>query len=110
MAESQPNATAATAAAQANTAETAAKGDMDRLRGDLDRLRKDMEGLTRTVRDVASARGEEGMARARDMVDQAKAQASDYIDTTERTVKENPLVSVAVAFGVGWVVGRLMDR
>lgn len=106
----EPKTTATAAAAQAGTAEEAAKGDMDRLRGDLERLRKDMEGLTRTVRDVASARGEEGAARAREMVEQAQAQARATLDTTERTVKENPLVSVAVAFGVGWVVGRLMDR
>lgn len=91
-------------------AEARAHRDMDRLKSDLESLRKDFASLSGTLREVAYARGEEGAAMVRDYADHARGQAEDYIAEAERAVVRNPLISVAAAFGIGYLIGRIMDR
>jgi ElaB/YqjD/DUF883 family membrane-anchored ribosome-binding protein len=78
-----------------------------RLKADLDTLRGDLAQLTRTVRDLAGVRRDQGMAAARDYAAQASAQAQEAKARAEQTISANPLLSVAAAFGVGYLLGRL---
>lgn len=98
------------AGAREAAAEAQAHRDMDRLKADLDSLRRDLASLSGTLREVAVARGEQGAAVLRDYADHARGQAQEYFAEAERTVARNPLLSVAAAFGVGYLLARLMDR
>lgn len=84
------------------------------LKDDLAGLRKDMQTLVKTVGDDAKARG-------RETVNKAKAEATHYADEAmsrgregfaaiESQIEERPFTSVLMAFGIGLVVGKLLDR
>jgi len=45
--------------------------------------------------------------RAIDVKDQAMSRGSDFLDTATTAIKANPLKSVAIAFGVGYIGMRL---
>jgi ElaB/YqjD/DUF883 family membrane-anchored ribosome-binding protein len=79
------------------------KEDFDSLRSDLDTLRKDFGALVSTFKDTASNRAE---ALARDV----QTAGQQQLRRAERSIEEQPLMSVAIAFVTGLVVGRLMDR
>ncbi|MFA7431911.1 MAG: hypothetical protein WCZ23_17275 [Rhodospirillaceae bacterium] len=99
-----------TANAREAAAEARAHGDINRLKNDLESLRRDLASLSGTLREVAMARGEEGAALVRDYAEQARGHAEDYMAEAERAVIRNPLVSVAAAFGIGYLAGRIMGR
>lgn len=98
------------AGAREAAADAQAHRDMDRLKADLESLRRDFSSLSGTLREVAYARGEQGAAVLRDYADQARGQAQEYFAEAERTVVRNPLLSVAAAFGVGYLLARVMKR
>jgi ElaB/YqjD/DUF883 family membrane-anchored ribosome-binding protein len=99
-----------TASAREAAFEARAHSDINRLKADLDSLRRDLASLSGTLREVAMARGEEGAAIVRDYAEQARGHAEDYMAEAERAVVRNPLVSVAAAFGIGYIAGRIMGR
>jgi uncharacterized protein YjbJ (UPF0337 family) len=80
---------------------------------------KVQEGVGRMTGDAATqAEGlmNQAAGTARDMYGQAKDATADVVqaskdagDTLRRVIEERPLVAVAVALGVGWLLGR-MDR
>lgn len=84
--------------------------DIERLKTDLDVLRRDFATLAATLQEVAGARGEQGVAALRDYAGQARDQAGEYVADAERVVARNPLLSLAAAFGVGYLVARAMKR
>lgn len=98
-----------TTAPEGTAAGSAPAGDdARRLQEDLDSLRRDLSQLTTTVRDIASARRDQGMAAARDYADKAYGQAQEARAQAEQTIAANPLLSVATAFGIGYVLGRVL--
>lgn len=94
--------------AEATMKETQA--DVDRLMNDLSTLRRDFAAIADTVRDMAMARGEQGRATVEDYMVTARGQAEDYVNQAETYVRANPITAVGAAFGVGWLIGRLMSR
>ena len=92
----------------------ATEATMDQLRKDIDAIRADIGALTDTLRsatgsltDDAVRRMADGAARANTaMRDGAKA----VQETANKNIIEHPLTSVAVAFGIGMVIGKLLDR
>lgn len=102
--------------AQANLEE-----EMAKLRADLGRLRDDVGALTRALGStVASAARSQG-ARVRTMVDDARSGAESILEdleergragvaAVEHQIEERPLTSILVAFGVGVLIAKLMDR
>lgn len=98
------------AEARAEAAAVHSERDMARLREDMDSLRRDFGNLTDTLRELAMARGEEGAALLRDYADQAQSQTREYVSDAEQAITRNPLMSVAAAVGIGYILGRLLDR
>lgn len=101
--------------AQDKTADSAAdppdQEETRRLQDDMNALRRDFARLTETLRDMAAARRDEGLSAAQDAADHAARQAQAAKAQAERTITENPLLSVAIALGAGYILGRLMgDR
>ena len=99
--------------------------ELDTLRGDLGKIRDDIAALTRSLSDTAAAEAKAGGARlnraahdaaqtakerAQHFADSARAQGEEGIAALEQRIEQNPFTSVLVAFGVGLVIGKLLDR
>jgi len=80
------------------------------LRDDLDALRKDVAKLSEDVRSIAGDRIGAARDRARDTANWARERGEAAANEVGHRIEERPLTSVAVAFGVGMVIGRLLDR
>jgi ElaB/YqjD/DUF883 family membrane-anchored ribosome-binding protein len=98
----------------ASNGERAVKEDFDSLRSDLDTLRKDFATLVSTLKDTASSRAEAELDAMRQRVvtlaHDVQTTGQQQLRRAERSIEEQPLMSVAIAFVTGLVVGRLMDR
>ena len=90
----------------------------DELKAQLDATRRDMQVLAAMVRDGATARA----ARARDdvaaridglsdearaLVGAAQVEGLRLADEASDSVRRNPLAAVGIAFGLGWLFGKL---
>jgi len=99
--------------------------ELDTLRGDLGKIRDDIAALTRSLSDAAAAEAKAGGARlnqaahaaaqtakerAQHFADTARTQGEEGIAALEQRIEQNPFTSVLVAFGVGLVIGKLLDR
>ncbi len=116
----------------ASQAASQVKDDASPLAADVkkmvDHLREDMTDLRRDMGDVASKWQEKGRAAAAEAGHTLKERASEQaehlkhawevtrdrsrqgIERTEQTIHDHPWTSIAIAFGVGLVIGKLLDR
>ncbi|QOL79516.1 DUF883 family protein [Pseudooceanicola spongiae] len=87
----------------------------------LDAVQKDVAELTRALTEYGKAQGAHFSGAARAKAEQlrgeaeaglsyADAQARQAYATAEDRVRENPAASVAIASGVGFLIGMLMAR
>jgi ElaB/YqjD/DUF883 family membrane-anchored ribosome-binding protein len=94
--------------------------EMDALKADIAKLREDIVSLTSAVKDTASENVAGAKARAEERVHQTWAdierRLEDLLDegkTTfnkaEQQVGEHPVGSVLTAFGVGFIIAKLLD-
>jgi ElaB/YqjD/DUF883 family membrane-anchored ribosome-binding protein len=99
--------------------------ELDTLRADLGKIREDIAALTRTLSDAAAAEAKAGGARlneaahaaartarerAQHFADSARTHSEEGLAALEDRIEQNPITSVLVAFGVGLVIGKLLDR
>jgi len=84
------------------------------LKEDLAGLRKDMQALVKTVSDDARSRGRETVNKARAeagrYADEALSRGRDGMAAIESHIEERPFTSVLMAFGIGLVIGKILDR
>ncbi|EKV30527.1 hypothetical protein C882_4486 [Caenispirillum salinarum AK4] len=117
----EANQPAAAQGATEGTARARAESDVDRLKSDMDALRKDFAALTESLKDVSTARGRSYAERARATADdyqhRAQATAEEYqararagLEQAQATIEERPMTSVLVAFGIGLLLGKILDR
>ncbi|HWA31449.1 MAG TPA: hypothetical protein VG867_10130 [Rhizomicrobium sp.] len=87
---------------------------LDALRDDLEALQTDMKGLAGGVGDAATARLNEMLSNTEDMAEQISAQVEDWTndnaESLRETVREQPLTSMAIAMGVGALLGLILFR
>lgn len=89
-------------------------GDFEAIREDIDVLRSDLARLMQhvksgTFRNLAG-RVEEMSDDARRLYDQARAGGERSAEVLVRQVEERPLTSLFVAFGLGFIGGKLILR
>lgn len=84
--------------------------DVEKLKTEFAELKSDVSKLTETVRDISGDGLEQGRDRIRRRAQRSREQAREAVDTVESEIGERPLTSVAAAFGVGFVLGKLLDR
>ena len=95
--------------------------DVETLRTDLETVRKDLATLTDTLKETAKARMQLGvetaeaevkpaLAQLRQTLDKARGRGREGLQTVAGQVEERPLVTLAAAFGLGLLIGRLLDR
>ncbi|NWG45905.1 MAG: DUF883 family protein [Alphaproteobacteria bacterium] len=90
----------------------AIKADMAALRDDLAVLMKDMSSLRQAAGAQVHARVEETRADMAGSLESATHSvgraAAEQVQTARRSVREHPLTSVAAAFGIGFLLARLV--
>ena len=99
--------------------------ELDTLKAGLDTLRKDISALVSSFGDTATdevkTRGRRARAavgrvtdRASEVWDDATNKASgrgrEGVAAVEHQIEERPFISVLVAFGIGVVIGKLINR
>ena len=88
--------------------------DVDAIKSDLDTLRKDLASVLETIKGTAKSRAESELEALQKRMNQiaADVQSSgrEGLRAVEGQIGEKPLVSVAVAFAVGLIIGKLFDR
>lgn len=72
------------------------------VKADLSALRGDIAGL-------AAAIGKDARARVSSAADTAKRYGQQGAEVAEHQITEHPFASVAVAFGAGLLLGRLLN-
>jgi hypothetical protein len=89
-------------------------GDFEAIRADIETLRKDLGRLMEHVKSGAfqnvAGRFEEISGDARRLYDQARAGGERSAEALVRQVEERPLATLLVAFGLGFIGGRLIRR
>lgn len=80
------------------------------LQAELEQLRDDMAALMKTVSRVADNGQREGIAKLKQAGTAATVQTRRGIETTEKAIVQNPFASVLGAFGVGLLLGKLINR
>ena len=89
------------------------------LREELAQLRADIDGLIGTVGRMAESAGDRFLGTARHAMSDAQAQAARAFDTaidegrrtlksSEQTIRAHPFLSIAIAAGIGLLLGRLL--
>jgi ElaB/YqjD/DUF883 family membrane-anchored ribosome-binding protein len=88
--------------------------DVDAIKTDLDALRKDLGSVLETIKGTAKSRAESEIdalqKRLNQMAADLQTSGRDSLRAVEGQIGEKPLVSVAIAFAVGLMVGKLFDR
>ena len=93
--------------------------EFDALKADLARLSGDLGGLTEAVRTligqdadayISKFRTAMGHANMTEAVDVATARARDGATYVTGQVRNHPLTTILACFGLGVVLGKLMDR
>lgn len=82
----------------------------DALRDDLDALRADVGQLASTLKEMAAGRKAEAYESIRNGAKAAQQKVNDTSQAASEVVVKRPLVSVAVAFGVGMLLGNIVSR
>jgi ElaB/YqjD/DUF883 family membrane-anchored ribosome-binding protein len=89
-------------------------GDLDTVREDLAKLREDVANLATSLKGATSEALHEQIDAVRERIDrlsgEARQQSRRTLDDLTDKIEERPLASILVAFGVGILIGRLLDR
>ena len=76
--------------------------ELDLVKADLSALRSDIAGLV-------TAFGQDARERVGSAADAAKRYGKQGADAAEHQITEHPFASVGIAFGVGMLMGRLLN-
>ena len=85
-------------------------GSAKSIEEDLAALRDDLKALSASVAQLAKEKGDNLRAELGAQADRAIASGRQATESVQETVRERPMTSVFVAFGVGILIGHLLDR
>lgn len=84
------------------------------VKDDLSKLRADVAALSAAMRDATSGTVQEQIDVMRDRINrlagEAREEGQQRLEDLAGRIEERPLTSVLLAFGVGMLIGRLLDR
>jgi ElaB/YqjD/DUF883 family membrane-anchored ribosome-binding protein len=90
------------------------KSDINVIKSDIDNLRKDLAAALDRIKGTAASRAESEIQalqkRINNIADDLQTGGRESLRAVEERIEERPLVSLAIAFAVGLVLGRLFDR
>lgn len=92
----------------------AIRSDLDALREDLKALAGDVSALRGVAASGAKREIENASAAISDMIENAgqavSQQAREHVSSARSAVKDNPLIALAMAFGLGVALSRAVRR
>lgn len=89
---------------------TATEKDLEELKSQYASLKSDLAEMSKAVSTLTRDGVAEGRKRVRGAADQGREQARETWGVVEHEIEERPITSLAVALGVGFVLGKLMAR
>lgn len=89
---------------------TSSDKNVEDLKAEFDTLRSDVARLTDTVKKMSGNTTAEGRERIRQAAEHSREQFRETAGAVETEIGERPFTSVAAAFGVGFILGKLLDR
>lgn len=89
---------------------TATEKELQELKDEFSALKSELSEIGNTVSQLAKAVTDEGRDRIRAAADQSRKQARETWGAMEKEVEERPMTSIAVALGIGFILGKLLDR
>ncbi|HSH26467.1 MAG TPA: hypothetical protein VK972_01650 [Wenzhouxiangella sp.] len=84
--------------------------ELQELRDEFKQLKEELSGIGKTVRQLAHSATDEGRERLRSAADQTRQQARETWGAFEHEIEQRPMTSIAVALGIGFILGKLLDR
>ncbi|HET6655276.1 MAG TPA: DUF883 domain-containing protein [Gammaproteobacteria bacterium] len=84
--------------------------DIHAIKSEVDSLKSELRSLTESLKREAEAQARAGYAKAREASDKVRHQARQGAAMVEDQIEERPLISVLTAFGVGFLIGKILDR
>jgi ElaB/YqjD/DUF883 family membrane-anchored ribosome-binding protein len=84
--------------------------EIENLQRDLQALRQDVSSLTDSLKKMSAERVNAGLDSARASGEKFRQQAEEATRNLEQEIEARPFTSVLAAFGVGFIVGKLLDR
>ncbi|MDT8408131.1 MAG: hypothetical protein RQ741_00900 [Wenzhouxiangellaceae bacterium] len=84
--------------------------ELQELREEFASLKSDITDIGKTVAQLARSKTSEGRERVRNVANQSREQARETWSAFEAEVEERPMTSLAIALGIGFLMGKLLDR
>jgi len=89
---------------------TATDKELQQLKDDFSSLKDELAAIGETVGRIASNASEDGQQRVHEAAHRTRQHAQQTWGAFEREVEERPMTSIAAALGIGFILGRLLDR
>lgn len=89
---------------------TATDKELQELRAEFSALKSELSDMGKTLSELAKSAADESRGRIRSAADQSRQQARETWGAFENEVEERPMTSLAIALGVGFILGKLLDR
>lgn len=89
---------------------TNSEQSMDQLRAEIATLKSDLGDIAETIRRMSGEAVDEGREQLKKKARQSRDQAKETWSAVEHEISERPATSLAAAFTVGFIIGRLLDR
>lgn len=84
--------------------------ELQELKDEFATLKSELADIGDTVSRLARSATDEGRERVRRAADQSRQHARETWGAVEREVEERPMTSLAAALGIGFILGKLLDR
>lgn len=84
--------------------------NVDALAGEFKQLRGEFSRIAELLEKTAKAAGAEAASRARAAGDYVWSETQNHADDLAERIKEQPLASAGVAFGIGILLGLIFGR
>lgn len=97
------------------------KKDVNALKSEVSKLFDDLGSVMQTLSDIGRQQSGEvkkklenevnsKIEELRERVDKARDKGKNVVSTVEEQMQENPWMALMAAFGIGFILSRLIDR
>jgi ElaB/YqjD/DUF883 family membrane-anchored ribosome-binding protein len=84
--------------------------DLEELKGNFDQLRKDVSTLLSNATGTAKRSAEVFRDHAATVAQDFKTRGAESVESAHKKISRNPLLSIAAAFGIGFIFAKLFLR
>lgn len=93
--------------------------EVNKLKDEIGNLKSDLKELTQTIKDLVSADIDKNKSKLledlsidelKQKVEDLKTKGLDGVEEVEKNIKQEPLKSVAITFGIGFLAAWLLKK